>query len=69
MKKNRPEKKFILALEKESKQGCNECNFMKIITKEKIYNTLKYEMPEIKIEEKLRKKAAKSIVRMLEISK
>jgi len=41
---------------------------MKLITIEKIYNTLKYEMPEIKIEEKLRKKAERSIIKMLKIS-
>jgi len=68
MKKNNPEKVFIVAPPKDSTCGCNECNFMKLITIEKIYNTLKYEMPEIEIGEKLRKKAEKSIIRMLEIS-
>jgi quinolinate synthase len=69
MKKNNPKKVFIVAPSKDSTCGCNDCNFMKLITMEKIYNTLKYEMPEIKIDEKLRKKAEKSIIRMLEISK
>ena len=41
---------------------------MKLITMEKIYNTLKYEIPEIEVDEKLRKKAERSINRMLEIS-
>ncbi len=68
MKKNNPKKLFIVAPPKDSTCGCNDCNFMKLITMEKIYNTLKYEMPEIEIDEKLRKKAERSINRMLEIS-
>ena len=68
MKKNNPEKLFIVAPPKDSTCGCNDCNFMKLITMEKIYNTLKYEMPEIEVDEKLRKKAERSINRMLEIS-
>jgi len=35
----------------------------------KVYNTLKYELPEITLEEYLRKKAEVSIRRMLKISK
>ena len=68
MKKNNPKKLFIVAPPKDSTCGCNDCNFMKLITMEKIYNTLKYEMPEIEIDEKLRKKAERSINKMLEIS-
>lgn len=67
MKKN-PEKLFLVAPPKDSTCGCNDCNFMKLITMEKIYNTLKYEMPEIQIDEKIRKKAKKSIIKMMEIS-
>lgn len=69
MKKNNPKKVFIVAPPKDSTCGCNDCNFMKLITIEKIYNTLKYEIPEIKIDEKLRIKAEKSMIKMLEISK
>jgi len=69
MKKNNPQKIFLVAPPKDSTCGCNDCNFMKLITLEKIYNTLKYEMPEIRIDEILRKKAEKSIIKMLEISK
>jgi len=36
---------------------------------EKLYNCLKFELPEIKIDEELRQKAEKSIIKMLEISK
>ncbi|MCK4629823.1 MAG: quinolinate synthase NadA, partial [Bacteroidales bacterium] len=59
---------FLIAPPKDSTCGCNDCNFMKLITIKKIYNTLKYEIPEIKIDEKLRKKAEKSIIKMLKIS-
>jgi len=41
---------------------------MKLITLEKIYNSLKYELPVIEMEEELRVKAEKSITAMLDIS-
>jgi quinolinate synthase len=68
MKKASPNKIFIPAPALDSTCGCNDCNFMKLNTLEKLYNCLKYELPEIKIEEKLRVKAEKSILKMLEIS-
>ncbi len=45
------------------------CNFMKVMTLEKIYNTLHYEIPEIILDEEMRKRAEKPIIRMMEISK
>ncbi|PKP41147.1 MAG: quinolinate synthase [Bacteroidetes bacterium HGW-Bacteroidetes-12] len=69
MQKACPEKIFIAAPPKDSSCGCNECSFMKLITMKKIYLTLKYELPEIVLEEELRKKAVKPIEKMLEISK
>ena len=69
MRKKNPFKKFIPAPPIDSSCGCNECNFMRLNTLEKLYNCLKNEEPEIIIEENLRKKAEKSIVRMLEMSK
>ncbi|TFH35683.1 MAG: quinolinate synthase NadA, partial [Bacteroidia bacterium] len=68
MKKACPEKIFIPAPPKDSTCGCSECNFMKLITLEKIYNTLKYEQPEVIIDEKIMERAARPIIRMLEIS-
>lgn len=68
MKKARPDKIFIPAPALDSTCGCNDCNFMKLNTLEKLYNCLKYELPEVKVDDELRKKAEKSIVRMLEIS-
>jgi len=68
MKKSNPEKTFIPAPPKDSTCACNDCNFMKLITIKKLYNCLKYELPEVKVNEEIRKKAVHSIKRMLEIS-
>jgi len=69
MKKDNPHKLFIVAPPKDSTCGCNDCNFMKLITIKKIYETLKSEKPEIILEEEIMIKAKKSIDKMLEISK
>ena len=42
---------------------------MKLNTMEKLYTCMKYEVPEILVEEEIRIKAEKPIKRMLEISK
>lgn len=68
MKKSNPEKIFIPAPPKDSTCACNDCNFMKLITIKKLYNCLKYELPEVKVDEDIRMKAVHSIKRMLEIS-
>lgn len=68
MRKANPDKTFIPAPPKDSTCACSDCKFMKMITLKKIYNTLKYEMPEISLEQSLMDKARGSIVRMLEIS-
>jgi quinolinate synthase len=68
MKEKNPDKVFIPAPPNDSTCACNECNFMKLNTLEKLYNCLKYEMPEIFISEEIQKKAIKPIRRMLEIS-
>ena len=68
MKKSSPSKTFIPAPGKDSTCGCSECNFMKLITLKKIYNTLKFEQPEIILEKELMDKARRSIRRMLDIS-
>ena len=41
---------------------------MKLITMEKLYNCLKYEWPEIKVNKSVAEKAVKSINRMLDLS-
>jgi len=68
MQKNNPEKQFIPAPPNDSTCACNECNFMKLNTLNKLYNCLKYETPEITVSKEVIEKAVKPIQRMLEIS-
>ncbi len=68
MIKKNPGKKFIPAPPKDSTCGCSECNFMKMITLEKIYRCLKDEEPEIRIDRRILAKARKPIIRMMEMS-
>ena len=48
--------------------SCNECEFMKKNSLEKIYNTLKFGWPQIEIDPAIAKDAVKPIERMLELS-
>lgn len=48
--------------------ACNDCPHMKLNTLEKIYNCLKYELPEINLSDDLIAKAKKPIVEMLRLS-
>jgi quinolinate synthase len=68
MKKAQPGKEFIPAPPVDSTCGCSECNFMKMITVEKIYKSIKFEEPEITVDPEIIKRAAVPIKRMLEIS-
>lgn len=68
MKLASPHKNFIAAPPKDSTCACNDCKYMKLISLKKIYNTLKYEQPEVILDLELIKKAEVSIKRMLEIS-
>jgi quinolinate synthase len=68
MKKANPLKSYIPAPPKDSTCGCSECNFMKLITIEKIFKCLRDELPEIYIENDILEKARKPIRRMMEIS-
>ncbi len=68
MIKENPGKKYIPAPPRDSTCGCSECNFMKLITMEKIYRCLKDEDPEITVHEGIIRKAQRPIKRMLEIS-
>lgn len=69
MKKRAPHKQLIPALIFDEKCNCSECFYMKRNTLEKLYLCLKYELPEIKMDENLRLKALKPIEAMLEMSK
>lgn len=48
--------------------ACNDCPHMKLNTLEKLYLCLRYELPELTMNEELRLKAKKPIDRMLELS-
>jgi quinolinate synthase len=68
MQKSNPDKIFIPAPPDDSTCSCNDCDYMKLITLSKIYNTLKYEVPEITVAEHLRERALKPVQKMLDIS-
>lgn len=68
MQKRSPSKEFIPAPPNDSTCACNECNFMRLNTMQKLYDCLKYEKPEILVDEAIREKAVKPIRRMLELS-
>ena len=69
MKKLAPHKKFIPAPTDDPSCELNECNYMKLITLNKLYNSLKYEWPTITVEPDVARKAIMPIDRMLKISK
>ena len=68
IQKKCPQKTFIPAPPNDSTCGCNECNFMRLNTLEKLYNCLKYEFPEVTVDPEVAREAVKPIKRMLEIS-
>jgi quinolinate synthase len=68
MQKLNPDKTFIPAPPNNS-CACNNCPYMKLNTLEKLYTCIKYELPEIIMDENLLIAAKKPITRMLEISK
>lgn len=68
MQKAAPHKTFIPAPPNDSTCACNECNFMKLINLQKLYNCLKYEWPTIEVDPQVAQKALRPINRMLDIS-
>src|ERR1035437_1931038 len=68
MQKQNPDKEFIPVPPNDSTCACNECNFMRLNTLQKLYDCLKNESPEILIDEEIRVKAVKPILRMLKMS-
>ena len=67
MQKTSPHKTFIPA-PPQNTCACNDCPYMKLNTLEKLYLCMKYELPEVTMDEALRVAAKKPIERMLEIS-
>ena len=72
MQRTCPDKEFIPVPPEISESGlecsCNECQYMKMNTLEKVYNCLKNESPQIEIDPEIAKEAVKPINRMLELS-
>lgn len=68
MMKDSPNKTFIPA-PPDNGCACNDCPHMKLNTLEKLYLCMKYEQPELLMDENLRIAAKKPIERMLEISR
>ncbi|MBR0183454.1 MAG: quinolinate synthase NadA [Bacteroidaceae bacterium] len=68
MQKSCPDKTFIPAPPDDSTCACNECNYMKMITMQKLYDCLKNESPEINVDSEVAVKAVRPIRKMLEIS-
>lgn len=68
MQKKCPQKTFIPAPPNDSTCACNECSYMRLNTLEKLYNCLRDESPEIKVDAAIAEKAIKPIKRMLDIS-
>ena len=67
-----PDKEFI-PVPPEVTEGvgcsCNECEYMRMNTLDKLYACLKDEQPEMHVEKETAEKAISSILRMLEMSK
>jgi len=68
MQQAAPDKTFIAA-PPDNSCACNDCPHMKLNTLEKLYLCLKYELPEITMNEELRMAARKPIDRMLDLSR
>ena len=67
-----PEKEFIPVPPEITESGvecsCNECQYMKLNTLQKVYDALKNERPAIEIDPEIARQAVKPIRRMLEMS-
>ena len=68
MNKRCPGKLFIPAPVEDSSCACSECSFMKLNTLEKLYLCLKFEKPEIVLNEEIITKAKTPLLKMLSIS-
>lgn len=68
MQKSCPAKRFIPVPPEDATCGCNECNYMRLCTLEKVYNTLRYEWPDVEVPADIARDAVKPIERMLELS-
>ncbi len=67
MSRRYPNKRFIAAPPLDSTCGCNNCNYMKMISLDNIISTLENMTPEIILDEQVRRDAERSIVNMIAI--
>ncbi|PPL01754.1 quinolinate synthase NadA [Parapedobacter indicus] len=67
MQKANPQKVFIPAPPNNA-CACNDCPYMKLNTLEKLYNCMKFELPEVDLSADVIERARRPIERMLEIS-
>lgn len=73
MQRQAPEKEFIPVPPDDGETqgttcGCNECAYMRLNTMQKLYNTLRYEWPEVHVAPEIINDARKPIDEMLRIS-
>ncbi len=68
MQKACPQKTFIAPPVCEGKCSCNECEYMKMVTMQKLHDCLQAEAPQIHVDPEVAAKAILPINRMLEIS-
>lgn len=68
MRKKCPETEFIPVPPEGADEGCNECEYMRMNTLEKLYRCLRDESPAIEVPEDIAREAVKPIKRMLELS-
>lgn len=69
MQRKCPEKTFIPAPPEEAGCQCNNCEYMKLNTLEKVLKCLQDEQPAIEVDAEVAAKAIRPIERMLELSK
>ena len=68
MRRKCPGKTLLAAPAEDAECQCNECDFMKLNTLEKVYAALRDGKPEIIVDEEIAEKAVKPIERMLAMS-
>ncbi len=69
MRRKCPDKVFLAAPADDAECQCNECDYMKMNTLEKVARALREESPEIKVDPELAARAVRPIERMLALSK
>lgn len=68
MRKKCPGKTLLAAPAEDAECQCNECDYMKLNTLRKVYEALRDESPEIKVDAEIAEKAVRPINRMLALS-